>query len=72
VTARDNQTNIDQPHDPRHLRGNSPTDTGNGSTSQPPLDYIRHIIDTAPRPSPAQLARLAGLLRSTPSPDTPN
>lgn len=26
-------------------------------------DYIRRIVDTAPRPNPAQLTRLAGLLR---------
>jgi hypothetical protein len=41
--------------------------------TQPLATYIRHVVDTAPRPTPDQLARLAGLLRNTDdNPDMPS
>ncbi|MGH3769300.1 MAG: hypothetical protein ACRDTX_29840 [Pseudonocardiaceae bacterium] len=43
------------------------------TTAQPLATYIRHVVDTAPRPTPDQLARLAGLLRNTDDdPDMPS
>ncbi|MDQ2884061.1 MAG: hypothetical protein M3Y48_23650 [Actinomycetota bacterium] len=43
------------------------------TTTQPLATYIRHVVDTAPRPTPDQLARLAGLLRNTDdNPDVPS
>ncbi|MGH3935907.1 MAG: hypothetical protein ACRDS1_13175 [Pseudonocardiaceae bacterium] len=42
-------------------------------TAQPLATYIRHLVDTAPRPTPDQLARLAGLLRNNnDTPDPPS
>ncbi len=42
------------------------------TTTQPLATYIRRVVDTAPRPTPDQLARLAGLLRNTnDNPDMP-
>lgn len=41
--------------------------------AQPLATYIRHVVDTAPRPTPEQLTRLAGLLRNTDDdPDVPS
>ncbi|MGH3610552.1 MAG: hypothetical protein ACRDRD_21055 [Pseudonocardiaceae bacterium] len=41
--------------------------------TQPLATYIRHVVDTAPRPTPDQLTRLAGLLRNTDdNPDMPS
>ncbi|MDQ2883294.1 MAG: hypothetical protein M3Y48_19520 [Actinomycetota bacterium] len=41
--------------------------------AQPLATYIRHVVDTAPRPTSDQLARLAGLLRNTnDNPDMPS
>ncbi|MGH3511174.1 MAG: hypothetical protein ACRDRB_02705 [Pseudonocardiaceae bacterium] len=42
------------------------------TTAQPLATYIRHVVDTAPRPTPDQLARLAGLLRAPTTPAEPN
>lgn len=70
VTARDNQAATAQPHEPTDPHDGAPTNTDTDPDSQPPTHYIRHIVDTAPRPNPTQLARLAGLLRTTD--DNPN
>jgi len=42
------------------------------STAQPLATYIRHVVDTAPRPTRDQLAHLAGLLRAPTTPAEPN
>jgi hypothetical protein len=54
-----------QHHTPHHQTKTSPTDTEPQSPTQSLTVHIRHIIDTAPRPTPAQLERLASLLRQT-------
>ncbi|MGH3696922.1 MAG: hypothetical protein ACRDRX_23575 [Pseudonocardiaceae bacterium] len=66
MTTRDNHAATVEPLTPR-------PDT---DPEQQLADHIRHIVDTAPRPNPDQLARLAGLLRPTttnhkPDPATP-
>ncbi|MDQ2883350.1 MAG: hypothetical protein M3Y48_19845 [Actinomycetota bacterium] len=63
-----------QPHPPRHSRDTAPTDI---SAAPKPLTpqlaaYVRHVVDTAPAPTPAQLERLAGLLRDPDNPSTSN
>ncbi len=56
-----------QPHPPRDT---APTDiSADPKTPTPRLaTYIRHVVDTAPAPTPAQLERLAGLLRDLRNP----
>lgn len=53
--------------EPHHKPQLSTSDTNTKPDQQnptPPLaTYIHQIVDTAPRPTPAQLERLAGLLR---------
>ena len=63
-----------------HRQHHNPPDTPDAdaqhtpvTTTQPLATYIRHVVDTAPRPTPDQLARLAGLLRNTDdNPDMPS
>ncbi len=64
MTARDNQATT-TPREPSHPHRSIPTNTDADPKSQPLTDYIRHIVDTAPRPDSAQLARLVGLLHTT-------
>ena len=56
---------------PQHPQDSSPSNTS--TDTQIPTSrlaaYIRHIVDTAPAPTPAQLERLASLLRD---PDNPS
>jgi hypothetical protein len=56
--------------EPHHKPQLSTSDTNTQPDQQnptPPLAaYIHQIVDTAPRPTPAQLERLAGLLRDDP------
>ena len=63
-----------QSHSPRHPHDTPPTDISAGPQLRSPrlAAYIRHIADTAPAPTPAQLERLAGLLRDPGNPSTPN
>ncbi|MGH3999532.1 MAG: hypothetical protein ACRDTJ_18980, partial [Pseudonocardiaceae bacterium] len=60
----DAATDPPQPHD------TPPTDISAASKTptQPLAAYIRRVVDTAPAPTPAQLERLAGLLREPGNP----
>jgi hypothetical protein len=62
------------PTPPHHSHNTAPTDNRADSHPRSPQRtvYIRHIADTAPAPTPAQLERLAGLLRNPGNPSTPN
>ena len=63
------------PHSPRHPHDTAPTEINAGSHPRSPrlvAAYIRHIADTAPAPTPAQLERLAGLLRDPGNPSPLN
>jgi hypothetical protein len=53
-------------HGPHHRH--STTDTDPQHPTQLLAAYIRHIVDTAPRPTATQLQRLAGLLRDPGNP----
>ncbi len=59
-----------QPHPPRHPHDTALTDISAGPKPSTPrlAAYIRHVVDTAPTPTPAQLERLAGLLRDLRNP----
>lgn len=59
---------------PRQPRDTAPTDVSAGPKPPTPrlAAYIRHVVETAPTPSPAQLERLAGLLRAPGNPSTSN
>lgn len=78
TTGQDTQTQHD--HTPAHAPAAAPPQRRRQPNDTPPTDteaqalaaYIRRIVDTAPRPNPAQLARLAGLLRNTGDSDTPS
>lgn len=89
MTARDDQRPVHattgngtrtlthrQQHDP--TSPDTPDDTTTAQPAplpktQPLASYIRHVVDTAPRPTAEQLARLASLLRNTgDDPDKPS
>jgi hypothetical protein len=63
-------THHQQHHTPPDLPDDTipPQRTDPDPATEPLAAYIRRIVDTAPPPTPAQLQRLAGLLRDTSNP----
>ncbi|MGH3869433.1 MAG: hypothetical protein ACRDQ4_25670 [Pseudonocardiaceae bacterium] len=57
-------------HQPDTIAAPTDIDPDPQPPTQPLATYIRHIVETAPPPTPAQLERLAGLLRDTSSPSS--